>query len=101
MLAIAGNFEEEKVLKLCDKMLKPSEAVTVRRVFPEEPDTVVNHQVEEQLSVALPLFQFGFKEPKLTSPVLKKTWPLQKFSSKHLLLKLPIVPRIVAPRFDQ
>lgn len=72
VLAIAGNFEEEKVLKLCDKMLKPSEAVTVRRVFPEEPDTVVNHQVEEQLSVALPLFQFGFKEPKAHKPRTEK-----------------------------
>lgn len=61
-LVLAGNFDPDRVLELCDKMLKPSEPVTVRRVFPQEPDTVVKSKVEEALSVSLPLFQFGFKE---------------------------------------
>lgn len=63
VLAVAGNYQQDKVLELCDKMLKPSQPVTVKRVLPDEPDTVVTPQVEERLSVALPLFQFGFKEP--------------------------------------
>ena len=61
-LAVAGNFEAEKVLKLCNKLLKPSEPVEVKRVFPHEPDTVVESHVEKQLSVAIPLFNFGFKD---------------------------------------
>ena len=62
VLALAGNLDIQKVLQVCGRLLKPSTPVTVRRVIPPEPDSVVRPQVEERLSVALPLFQFGFKE---------------------------------------
>lgn len=61
-LVLAGGFDVEKVLTLCDRLLKPSAPVTVERVFPEEPDTVAETKVEQHLAVAMPLFQFGFKE---------------------------------------
>lgn len=61
-LVLAGKFDVDKVLALCDKLLKPSASVQVERVFPEEPESVVQPKVEERLAVALPLFQFGFKE---------------------------------------
>lgn len=60
-LVLVGSFDNDKVLKLCDKMLKPSKPVSVKRVFLPEPTDVVKPYVEEQLSVALPLFQFGYK----------------------------------------
>lgn len=68
VLALAGNLDIQKVLQVCGRLLKPSTPVTVRRVIPPEPDSVVRPQVEERLSVALPLFQFGFKEPGADSP---------------------------------
>ena len=61
-LCIAGNLEVEKVLELCDRMLKPSAPVMVERVFEEEPQEVLLSKTEKQLSVACPLFQFGYKE---------------------------------------
>ena len=63
VLALAGNFDKDQVLALCDRLLKPSEPVRVQRVFPPEPEEVAAPQVEEALSVALPIFQFGYKEP--------------------------------------
>lgn len=60
-LVLVGSFDNDKVLELCDKMLKPSKPVSVKRVFLPEPTDVVKPYVEEQLSVALPLFQFGYK----------------------------------------
>ena len=60
---LAGSFDVDRVCRLLDQMLKPSDPVTVRRVFPEEPATVARPRVEEALSVALPLFQFGYKLP--------------------------------------
>lgn len=63
VLVLAGNFDSKKVIELCDRILKPSQPVTVQRIFPQESDTVMEPKVEESLSVALPLFQFGFKEP--------------------------------------
>lgn len=61
-LVLVGDFEPEKALSVCDRLLKPSEPVMVQRVFQPEPKTVVQSRVEDRLSVAMPLFQFGFKE---------------------------------------
>lgn len=61
-LVLVGKIDVEQVLALCDKMLKPSAPVSVERVFPQEPETVVKPMVEERLAVALPLFQYGFKD---------------------------------------
>lgn len=61
-LSIAGNVDLEKTLALCDKMLKQSEPVEVERVFEDESETIVTDYIEQKLSVASPLFQFGYKE---------------------------------------
>ena len=60
---LAGSFDVDRVCQLLDRMLKPCDPVTVRRVFPAEPAFVARPRVEEALSVALPLFQFGYKLP--------------------------------------
>lgn len=61
-LCVCGGCEADKVLALCDRMLKKSAPVQVERVFPAEPETVATQFVEERLAVASPLFQFGVKE---------------------------------------
>lgn len=62
VLCIAGNVDVNRVLELCDKMLKPSEPVQIERIFEEEPGHIVQARTEQKLSVAVPLFEFGFKE---------------------------------------
>ncbi|NLJ31801.1 MAG: insulinase family protein [Clostridiales bacterium] len=61
-LSIAGNIDVDKVLALCDKMLKPAEPVRVERIFAEEPEEIVKDRVEQKLSVSVPIFELGFKE---------------------------------------
>ena len=61
-LCVAGNIDKETVLKLVDQYCKPAEPFAVDRVFEEEPRSVVKGKVTQALSVATPLFQFGFKE---------------------------------------
>lgn len=61
-LVVAGNVDYKKVLEICDKMLKPNKELEVTRVFEDEPEEIVSNYVEDKLSVALPLFQFGYKE---------------------------------------
>ncbi len=61
-LGIAGNVDVNKVLELCDKLLKPSKPVSVDRLFEKEPESIVKDRVEQKLSVAAPIFEFGFKE---------------------------------------
>ena len=61
-LVLSGKFDVDRVLEVCDEMLKPAPPVRVKRVFPEEPDTVVKPYIEQKLSVAMPVFKFGYKE---------------------------------------
>lgn len=67
-LAIAGKFDPDRVLEVCDRLLRPAEPLSVTRVFQPEPASVVKNFVEEKLSVAMPLFQFGYKEPAGEGP---------------------------------
>lgn len=61
-LCIAGDVEPEKVLEVCNKMLKKAEPISTERIFAEEPEEIVKPYVEQKLSVGIPVFVFGFKE---------------------------------------
>ena len=61
-LVICGNTDVDEIMNLCDRMLKPSEPVAVEKVFDPEPQTVVKSLCEEKMSVAIPIFQLGYKE---------------------------------------
>lgn len=60
-LAVAGNFEPKVVLEAVDRILKPSESITITRGEVDEPVEVRTNRVEQKLPVAQPLFQIGFK----------------------------------------
>lgn len=61
-LVVVGNLDVDKVLEMCDKMLKKAEKQNINRYFDEEPDSIVNSYIEEKLAVSSTLFQIGFKE---------------------------------------
>ncbi len=61
VLAVAGNFETETVIRVCDELLQKAEPVTVETRPIEEPETVVQTYIEQKLAVAVPLFEIGFK----------------------------------------
>lgn len=61
-LCVSGNVAVEQVIKICDKMLKPSEKHTIHNYFEDEPYEIVNPYVEQIFSVMMPMFNLGFKE---------------------------------------
>lgn len=63
ILAIAGNFELEPTLKLIEAGLKKTEKVHITPETVEEPETVCQPSVHQSLSVSVPLFNIGYKEP--------------------------------------
>ncbi|MBQ9384214.1 MAG: insulinase family protein [Ruminiclostridium sp.] len=65
-LAIAGNFDPDEALAVCDEMLEPSKDIGLRTVVPDEPREVKEKRVTQKLYCALPLFQLAFKMPELT-----------------------------------
>ncbi len=62
VLAVAGNVDVDEIVSICDELLKPSEEFNFVRKPHEEPDSIVQNYIEEKLSVAAPIFSFGFKE---------------------------------------
>ncbi len=62
-LVIVGNFEEEKICALLDRVLRTDiEAKPVEKPVVDEPDSIVRAYSEQELSVSAPLFHIGFKE---------------------------------------
>lgn len=71
-LCVVGNVEPDKVLALCDKLLKPSQDMQVQRYFEPEPPSVLKPRVCVKGSVANPMFYFGFKEDAAHRPTVQQ-----------------------------
>lgn len=74
-IAVAGNADPNKVLEICDKMLKEKEKLEIERRYPEDDGKVATNFVEQHFDVSIPEFQIGFKEipRKLTDKELVLT----------------------------
>ena len=62
VLSIAGNFEVDKVLELCDKLLPEAKDIKIENKLPNEPSDVFLKKIEKKLEVSMPTFEIGFKE---------------------------------------
>ena len=61
-LCVVGNFDPQRVLDVCDRLLKPAPDQKIERFFKPEPAGVQSHFVTAKASVVTPLFYYGFKE---------------------------------------
>ncbi|MCL1903613.1 MAG: insulinase family protein [Oscillospiraceae bacterium] len=69
VISIAGNFDPEEALEICDRLLKPSPDIELQSVIPEEPYAVKEKIVREKLPCGIPLFNIMFKLPNEYSAV--------------------------------
>jgi len=63
VLVVAGNFDIEKTLEICDKLLKPTPDLGLEAVFPDEPYEVKKRETVQKLTCSMPLFNVFFKLP--------------------------------------
>ena len=61
VISIAGNFNPDEALEICDRLLKPSPDIGLQSVIPEEPYAVKEKIVREKLPCGVPLFNIMFK----------------------------------------
>ncbi|MBP3798923.1 MAG: insulinase family protein [Ruminococcus sp.] len=61
VLSIAGNVDEDKVIEICDRLLKPAEELKLECKFPEEGSGVVTHRITDKFPIGRPIFDIGFK----------------------------------------
>ncbi len=62
-LSIAGNFDMEKAIEVCERCLLPRTPEALQTVPHSEPYEVVVHRTEMKMPVAKPQFAIGFKRP--------------------------------------
>ena len=74
VVAVAGNFDPDSAAKIIEDHLKDCEKVEVTASVPADPETVVQREYVQQLPVAVPLFNIGYKE---TPPASKDELKVQ------------------------
>lgn len=94
-LSIAGNFEVEKVISICDELLKPCENKHLEISFPQEPDEIVKPRAEEDFGLGQPIFAIGFKCPAYSDECLLKNEIAADFALSLLAGKMsPLYKRL-------
>ncbi len=72
-LAVAGSFDEDEVIRICDEHLLPCKDMHLEVRYPDEPVNVASKHAEEVFGVGVPLFSLGFKcKPYSGEELLKK-----------------------------
>ena len=62
-MVICGDFEPEEILEEVKKRLIPNKANgEIKRIYPEEPETIVKPKVEQKMEVNTPLYIIGIKD---------------------------------------
>ncbi len=74
VLSIAGNFDVDKALEICDRLLKKSADHKLEKIIPDEPYEVKEKSVTVKLSCAQPLFNIMYKFPKMTEKEAAKAY---------------------------
>lgn len=62
ILFTCGAFDPEKVAEIADKYIIAQKNDEIKRFYPNEPKTINKPYIEQNLSVATPLFNIGFKD---------------------------------------
>ena len=60
-LCVAGNFDPDEVVKICEEKLQDREPLVVKTAEFTEPREVIKKRVEITMPVAKPIFEIGFK----------------------------------------
>ncbi len=79
VLAIAGNFDVDNVLKIVDKCIKPDEKIKIEREEYIEDENVFQKEIVQNLEVSMPLFNIGYKSVSYSGKELLKAEIESKF----------------------
>ena len=80
VLVVCGDFIPEKILEeIKERLIKKDANGEIKRVYPEEPETIVKEKIEEKMEVNTPLFVIGIKDKEAEQEEIVK---------KHIALEI-------------
>lgn len=91
LLVISGDFVPEEMMEEIKKRLIETKASgEIKRIYPEEPEEIVQEKVEENLSVSRPLYVIGVKDKREKCAIENKNEIVKKHIAIEILLNLII-----------
>ena len=86
-LVISGDFNpEEMIEEVKNRLIDVKSNGKIKRIYPEEPETIVQEKIEEKLEVSQPMYAIGIKDTNNDCDKKKK----KKHISIEILLRLII-----------
>ncbi len=91
VMVICGDFEPKEILEEIKKRLVEKKANgEIKRIYPEEPDTIVQEKIEQKLEVSSPLYTIGIKDTIQNNCNQNKSDLVKKHIAIEILLNLLI-----------
>jgi predicted Zn-dependent peptidase len=90
-LVVCGDFEPEEILQEIKKRLintKPSGEI--KRIYPDEPEEIVQEKIEQKLEVSTPLYTIGIKDARKQACTENKNDIVKRHIAMEILLNLLI-----------
>lgn len=90
-LVICGDFKPEEIIEEVKKRLIDTEASgEIKRIYPDEPDEIVQERIEQKFEVSTPLYAIGIKDKIDENSKANKNEIVKKHISMEILLNLLI-----------
>lgn len=88
-IVICGDFEPQRILEEVKKRLvEKKEKGQIKRIYQEEPETIVKEKIEQQLEVSQPLYAIGIKDRIGKEKIEDKSTMVKKHLAIEILLNL-------------
>ena len=90
-MVICGDFEPEKIIEEVKKRLIETKASgEIKRIYPEEPENIVQSKIEQKLEVSQPLYTIGIKDKREDLKQASKNEIVKRHISIEILLDILI-----------
>ena len=90
-LVVCGDFEPKEILEEIKKrLIKNNNQGEIKRIYPEEPETIVQEKIEQKLEVSQPLYTIGIKDSVSKQTPDHKNEMVKKHITIEILLNLLI-----------
>ena len=91
VLVISGDFEPEKIIgEVKKRLIENQNQGEIKRIYPEEPETIVQELIEQRLEVSQPLYTIGIKDMINKKSMGNSKEIVKKHISIEILLNLLI-----------
>ncbi len=88
-MVISGDFEPEKIIEEVKKRLIETKANgEIKRIYPEEPESIVKEKVTQNMEVSRPLYAIGIKDKPITCNSGSKDEIVKKHIAIEILMNL-------------